>query len=233
MSLKQYMIVFLFIFFPSAPLALGGDLRDPSLAPAAFNPYFTRVSADNCSQFPIDPRASSALGPVRQPANGSCHVRYINGLPSPDPDCTPGAINPTVTVNILRDRTFRTRCIRNRTTDEQRKNLAYEWYGIPHPRHNFGPQQTCELDHVVPLELGGADTLDNIFPQCGPAGVPLEQRFFKRKDTVENYLAWAVKSGRMDLSAAQRGIASDWTQYLNVAEDACPGGRCPYSRRGR
>lgn len=189
----------------------------------------TAIAADNCSQFPIDPLASSALGPVSQPVPGSCHVRFINGFPAPDPDCTPGAINPTITVEVLRNHSFRTRCLRNMATTEQEKGQVYSWYGIRHPRKNYGDTQTCELDHVIPLELGGSDQLENIYPQCGPENVPLEQRAFKRKDTVENYLAWAVKTGQMDLSAAQRGIASNWLQYLEEAESMCPGGRCPSS----
>jgi hypothetical protein len=68
------------------------------------------------------------------------------------------------------------------------------------------------------LELGGADGLGNIWPQCGPDGVPLDERYFKAKDRVENYLADEVKAGRMSLHDAQRGIASDWTQYLTIAD---------------
>jgi hypothetical protein len=70
---------------------------------------------------------------------------------------------------------------------------------------------------LISLELGGADTLENIWPQCGPKGVVLRNRYFKQKDIVENYLAREVKAGRMDLSEAQRGIAQDWTQYLDAA----------------
>jgi hypothetical protein len=187
-------------------------------------------AADDCSQFPIDPQASSAFGQGSSPSPGSCRIRLINGFPVPDSTCTPGAVNPTVTAEILRNRAFRTGCLRNLATSEQHKSVTYEWYGVPHPSNNSGPTQICELDHYVPLELGGADTLDNIWPQCGPAGVKLEQRYFKMKDTVENYLTWAVKSGRMELSIAQRGIASDWTQYLDAAERTCPGGHCPNPR---
>jgi len=62
--------------------------------------------------------------------------------------------------------------------------------------------QTCELDHVVTLELGGADTLDNIWP-CGPTCAPLPQRFFKEKD-----------------------ITADWTQYLQQTKAACGSKKC-------
>jgi hypothetical protein len=51
------------------------------------------------------------------------------------------------------------------------------------------------------------------------------------KDAVENYLAAEVKANRMDLSNAQRGIATDWTQYLHAALEACPGGHCSANRR--
>ena len=69
--------------------------------------------------------------------------------------------------------------------------------------------------------------MGNIWPECGSDAVSLNQRFFKRKDHVENYLAAEVRSGRMTLQAAQRGIASDWTKYLKDAEGWCSrGGQC-------
>ncbi|MBW4044581.1 MAG: hypothetical protein HIU87_06250 [Acidobacteria bacterium] len=95
------------------------------------------------------------------------------------------------------------------------------------PRENSGESQVCELDHLVPLELGGADGLGNIWPECGPAGVSLDGRYFKLKDRVENYLADEVKAGRMPLAEAQQGIAADWTRYLPEANRYCAaGGRC-------
>ena len=54
----------------------------------------------------------------------------------------------------------------------------------------------------------------------------LNNRFFKQKDTVENYLAWLVKNDRIDLDDAQQGIATDWTQFIDQAKRACPGGKC-------
>jgi len=98
------------------------------------------------------------------------------------------------------------------------KHMAYAWYGIRKPRQNSDQNQVCELDHLVPLELGGADGLGNIWPQCGPDSVALNERYFKIKERVEDYLADEVKSGRITLENAQRGIASDWTQYIVQAE---------------
>ena len=162
-----------------------------------------------------------------EPAAGACAPRMRNGYPVPDAKCTPGGVNPSVTVDVLRDPAWRTKTVRNCASSEAQKHVAYRWYDIEKPRVNSNENQVCELDHLVPLELGGADGLGNIWPQCGPDAVSLNQRYFKQKDHVENYLADEVKAGRMPLSEAQKGIARDWTQYLNDADLWCGRtGRC-------
>ena len=174
------------------------------------------AQAQNCHR--VDPNGDRSLQLVQLPPQYGCSVRMSNGYPVPDPSCTPGGVNPTVTVEVLRDPAYRTSCTRNSATSATQKNGTYGWYKIPHPTNNTGAHQTCELDHLVSLELGGADTLDNIWPQCGPPGVQLRQRYFKQKDLVENYLAAQVKAGAIDLTDAQYGIARDWTQYLDASE---------------
>ncbi len=171
----------------------------------------------NCDKFNIDGTASQPLAQVSVPHPGGCQVRFSNGYPIPDPACTPGAINPQVTTVVLQDREFSTKCNRDQATAEREKEQTYAQYGIKHPPHNSGRNQVCELDHLVSLELGGADTLDNIWPQCGPDKVTLQDRYFKIKDKVENYLARQVKAGKMRLEEAQNGVATDWTQYIDDA----------------
>ena len=179
-----------------------------------------------CSQFGVT-CSSEYIGSWRRPGVGDCSTTLRRGYPVPDPRCTPGGIDPSVTADVLRNRAWRTGCIRNCQTSEAEKHITYRWYGLRVPRRNYGESQVCELDHLVPLELGGADGLGNIWPECGPSAGALYDRYFKIKDRVENYLADEVKSGRMSLEAAQRGIASDWTQYLDAANRYCAaGGRC-------
>jgi len=93
---------------------------------------------------------------------------------------------------VLTDPAFRTSCNRDRATSAAQKKKTCEWYGIQRPDNNSGRDQACELDHLFSLELGGADTLDNLWPQRGPDGVTLPERYFKEKDRVENYLAAEV-----------------------------------------
>ena len=167
-----------------------------------------------------------------KPGVGTCTPIVKNGYPLPDPRCTPGGIDRSVTVETLRNPQWRTKCIRDCETSEKEKHVAYTWYNINRPQVNTRENQICELDHLVPLELGGADGMGNIWPECGPNGAVLDDRYFRIKDRVENYLADEVKAGRMQLSDAQRGVAEDWTQYLEAANRYCEaGGRCGTTRR--
>jgi hypothetical protein len=147
--------------------------------------------------------ASRSLSTVSLPPHRVCYVRKTSGGELlPDPKCTPGAINPTLTDVVLKNPAFRTGCVRNDVTSENEKRSTYKWYRTKRPRNNVHLTQTCELDHLIPLYLGGADTLDNIRPQCGPKGVHLDDRYFKEKDKVEYYLGRQVREGKMDLATA-------------------------------
>jgi len=136
--------------------------------------------AQDCSG--VDPKASTPLASFNLPASHTCTQRMKNGFPIPDPSCTPGVINKTVTLSVLKRPAFKTACIRDKASSAHAKAVTYDWYYVQHPVNNTGSHQTCELDHLVSLELGGADTLDNIWPQCGPPGVALNDRFFKMKE---------------------------------------------------
>jgi hypothetical protein len=85
------------------------------------------------------------------------------------------------------------------TTPLERTLIAR--YGL-----DLTPQQT-ELDHLIPLELGGHPTdVRNLFPE------PFEPRpGAHEKDVVENALRRGVCAGRISLAEAQRRIATDWT----------------------
>jgi hypothetical protein len=179
-----------------------------------------------CNGLGVDGKASKPLQEVATPKAKECNTRESHGFRIPDPKCTPGAVNPTLTLDVLQNEKFRTTCVRDVASSAQKKTATYLWYNYRHPANNTGATQTCELDHLISLEIGGADTLDNIWPQCGPNKVVLRNRYFKQKDIVENYLAAQIKAGKMNLAEVQKGIAEDWTQYLDKASSACPSGKC-------
>jgi hypothetical protein len=126
-------------------------------------------------------------------------------------------IGPGVAPAQHKTKGFTTKCVRDQASSKKQKEQTYVWYDIEKPKNNSGKTQTCELDHIISLQLGGADTLENLWPQCGRANVALPKRSFKRKDDVENYLARQIKDGKIGLKEAQQGIAEDWTQFLDDA----------------
>lgn len=153
------------------------------------------------------------LAPTAAPTSagpGRCHTSG----PLPDPNCTPGELNPAVTQATI----SQTICVSGWTatvrpplseTNQWKQTVALN-YNIA----GFDPTQ-YEGDHLIPLELGG-------FP-----GAPGDYRNFwdearfgtpnaADKDRVENFLKAQVCAGKMSLADAQNGIAHNWTQFLGA-----------------
>ena len=78
---------------------------------------------------------------------------------------------------------------------------VYAAYGIPYPE----PSGTYELDHLIPLELGGDNANANLWPE--PAS---PTPGFHQKDDLENTLHRLVCAGQLSLGAAQHSIAVNW-----------------------
>lgn len=123
----------------------------------------------------------------------------------PDRECTPGAIDPAVTQQLI-DGTI---CIVGYSSDvrpsssvtNKIKEMQLLAYGFPDVMSDY------ELDHLISLELGGCpDCVSNLWPE--PYNIQMGAR---QKDTVENYLHKAVCNGEITLTEAQQEIATDWT----------------------
>ena len=149
------------------------------------------------------------------PTAGSCHARDLPGGTLPDPTCTPGATDPHVTQTALDTTICRsggyTSTVRppvSVTSTEKRSALrAY---------NDTAPTNTYELDHLVPLELGGSpNSPHNLWPQPGASPNP--------KDKLETALHNLVCTHHMTLIDAQTAIATDWvTSYRQVLGTAPP-----------
>ena len=75
-----------------------------------------------------------------------------------------------------------------------RYRLPWEW------RARF------KIDHLIPRELGGADTIDNLWPQslrAKPYGAD-------RKELLTEVLLARIARGQMTLAEAQEQISRDW-----------------------
>lgn len=146
---------------------------------------------------------SAGAGPgagVPATYGGRCTSR--NGLP--DPVCTPGDTDPRVTPDSLATTICRrgwTASVRPPLEVSHRIKLQVTRdYGIPDV-----PFSEIELDHLVPLSLGGSSAVSNLWPQrrSGPRNV-------EDKDAVAERLNRLVCHGRLGLREAQRAIAADW-----------------------
>jgi len=115
----------------------------------------------------------------------------------PDSACTPGAIFTTATPQQICTYGY-TRSVRNVPYSE--KEQAYTEYGITY--HSPGEY---EVDHLIPLELGGSNDIANLWPEAASP-----KPGFHEKDQVENYLHDQVCSGSMSLHDAQTQIATNW-----------------------
>jgi hypothetical protein len=78
----------------------------------------------------------------------------------------------------------------------------------------------CEVDHLIPLELGGSNRIVNLWPQ------PYVGEWnARRKDRLEARLHHLVCSGAIDLGTAQRAVANNWiAAYQHYVADSIPSG---------
>ncbi len=156
-------------------------------------------------------RPAGPAKPSSTPAKTTgCHVRGS----LPDPGCTPGAIR-SVTLARLCTRGYTARV---RNVPAALKASVYAAYGIA--SHTAG---SYEVDHLIPLELGGSNARANLWPERAPG--------FGRKDALENAYHDAVCSGTLGFAVAQRQMARYWLHYAPKAPaSAAPAQREPASK---
>lgn len=162
----------------------------------------TAAPAASTNGLQVIPASSHVTG--HYPA--SC-VRPAGADPQlPDAACTPGSIRSDVTQASI----GQTICVRGWTATVRPpasetgpvKTQAMRSYGVP-----ASERPIVELDHLVPIELGGANDVSNLWPEISDEP---GHGFNNSKDGLENRMKIAVCSHRMSLADAQRAIALDW-----------------------
>ena len=111
--------------------------------------------------------------------------------------------DPTLTKERLCAKGFSTKTVRN-VPPEMRK-AAFAGYGIDCTNRKPSCATVWELDHLISLEISGANDVKNLWPEhySSPHGA-------RTKDKLENKLHAQVCSNRMSLEDAQNCISSDW-----------------------
>lgn len=146
-----------------------------------------------------------------EPAVWNPRTKYsdctMNNWPYQDFDCTPGAIFPNATKEVI--------CVSGysatvRDVPESLKDQVYAEYNIINiPGEN-------EVDHCVNLAIGGSNDISNLWPER------YNDTFGARiKDRVENCLHRMVCDGTIDLYQAQYDVCHNWTKYLKENGGIC------------
>lgn len=153
--------------------------------------------------------SSAVLG---ENANSLCHAIIMNPSDEqavlPDPNCTPGVIDPRVTQENI----YTTIC-RSGYTKEVRPPLSYTGSLKRKQIIEYGYTDTdskhYEEDHFISLELGGSpDDPKNLWPEPHTS--------MNEKDYVENYLHKQVCRGEITLLEAQQAITTNWYQVYTT-----------------
>ena len=120
-----------------------------------------------------------------------------DGIARPNPALTPGAAVPGVSVEQVCAPGYASTGRNPGLLDEQSVFLLYQ---LDYPASLSG----YRVDRLIPTELGGADTLPNLWPE------PTTPQTAGRKDQLAGWLHQLVCSDAVPLETAQRQVADDW-----------------------
>jgi len=126
---------------------------------------------------------------------------WAEELPAvPDPALTPGVVASTDEAEVCAAGPNGTYSQQHRQTTVAMKAEVYRRYNVEPAGRDF------EIDHRLPLALGGKDDVLNLWPQRG-----FEHPSYHDKDKLETYLWRAVcKDHKMHLGDAQSILLGDW-----------------------
>jgi hypothetical protein len=149
-----------------------------------------------------------------------CAAVLASASDLPDRKVTPGS-TVKVPIEVLCEKGY-TKSVRH--VSGSVKAAVYREYGIE--SHQSGGY---EVDHLISLELGGSNEIENVWPQ------PYEGVWNAHvKDQLEDRLHAMVCSGQIGLKEAQKGISEDWiTEYKKVFNTGGPIAFRETSRRRR
>lgn len=120
----------------------------------------------------------------------------VRAVTAPNPNLTPGAA-------VLVDQNEVCREIEpnNKEVPVALKRRVFEEYGLAHAE-----TRAYEVDYLITPALGGADDIRNLWPHS----YSNTEWNAKVKDALENQMRNMVCDGRLDLTTAQRELATNW-----------------------
>jgi hypothetical protein len=121
----------------------------------------------------------------------------------PDPVKTPGAVRTTDRSEICDRKTSEVRNVPDKLKEAIRRD-----YGMKSKRDLWcSGAEACEIDHLIPLAIGGSNDQTNLWPQTFDRDVKWNAHV---KDKLEVKLRKLVCKGGIDIAEAQQLVAKDW-----------------------
>jgi len=134
----------------------------------------------------------------------------------PDPARTPGAVNPEITQENIRETICNPRWSTKSIRPEENYTHRLKVEQIGEYGYSDSRLKDYEEDHFIPLELGGNPSdPKNLWPEPFETSVP--DGGAHAKDKVENYLHAEVCSGSLTLDQARREISEDWYRVYQAS----------------
>jgi hypothetical protein len=118
----------------------------------------------------------------------------------PDAKLTPGVVNTKVTPKEY--------CVSGYTGQPGVRNVPESVKKQVFAAYKIDPKSDkYEIDHLISLELGGANDVKNLWPQSYTTK-PLNAH---TKDALENKLHKLICDGKVNAADVQKDVAADWT----------------------
>lgn len=149
------------------------------------------------SIYPIPPATDVDTSVVSTASAPAAFTTGMDGVVRPDPEFTEGAVFEDVTDAQICNEHYTQGVRQPRFND---KVEAFAAYGI-----SIRDRDVYQLDHLVPVSLGGRNDATNLWPQPYDDGAGAIQ-----KDDVERHLRGLVCSRKLSLGEAQAAIVADW-----------------------
>lgn len=169
-------------------------VSDPDKGSVTVTPPIT--AADKPA--PVTPTLPPAPVPVTDPSKPT--VDADNTLFLQNSKLTPGAVDETATKDNICNRGYARHARKH--IPQSNKLKVFELYNIDWKTDNF------EVDHLIPLGLGGANSVINLWPQSYTTR-PWNAHV---KDKLETTLHSMVCSGDIDLKEAQDAFKVNWIE---------------------
>jgi hypothetical protein len=141
-----------------------------------------------------DAAAKARQVKATQRSIGAQEAAVPAGVPMPNPALTPGAIQSSDTAAICTP-----------GWAEAHRDVSYATEDYVAQEYGLSSHYGYEIDHLIPLELGGSNSVRNLWPE--PYDSPYGAT---QKDGLEDYLHQQVCDDGRPLATAQHEIAVNW-----------------------